>query len=98
MEYSQAPLSMEFSRQEYCGGLLFPSPGGLPDPGTEPGSPALEEDCLPPEPPGKQVHTRTQNEMQKPGGRMQITQDKDPTSKPLSAFSWNGHEIRSKFL
>ena len=32
----QAPLSMEFSRQEYCSGLPFPSPGNLPDPGIEP--------------------------------------------------------------
>ena len=31
----QAPLSMEFSRQEYWSGLLFPSPGDLPDPGIE---------------------------------------------------------------
>ena len=28
----QAPLSMEFSRQEYWSGLSFPSPGALPDP------------------------------------------------------------------
>ena len=34
----QAPLSMEFSRQEYWSGLPFPSPGGLPDPGIEPTS------------------------------------------------------------
>ena len=33
----QAPLSMEFSRQEYWSGLLFPTPGDLPNPGTEPG-------------------------------------------------------------
>ena len=33
----QAPLSMEFSRQEYWSGLPFPSPGDLPDPGTNPG-------------------------------------------------------------
>ena len=32
----QAPLSMGFSRQEYWSGLVFPSPGGLPDPGIEP--------------------------------------------------------------
>ena len=32
----QAPLSMGFSRQEYCSGLPFPSPGDLPDPGIEP--------------------------------------------------------------
>ena len=37
----QAPLSMGFSRQEYWSGLPLPSPGDLPDPGTEPGSPAL---------------------------------------------------------
>ena len=35
----QAPPSMGFSRQEYWSGLPFPSPGDLPDPGIEPGSP-----------------------------------------------------------
>ena len=39
---SQAPLSMEFSRQEYWSGLPFLSPGDLPDPGIEPWSPALQ--------------------------------------------------------
>ena len=42
----QAPLSMRFSRQEYWSGLPFPSPGDLPDPGLEPGSPALQADSL----------------------------------------------------
>ena len=37
----QAPPSMGFSRQEYWSGLPFPSPGDLPNPGIEPGSPAL---------------------------------------------------------
>ena len=41
---------MEFSRQEYWRGLPFPSPGDLPDPGIEPGSPALQADALPSEP------------------------------------------------
>ena len=50
---SQAPLSMEFSRQEYWSGLPFPSPGGLPDPGIELRSPALQADSLPSEPPRK---------------------------------------------
>ena len=45
--------SMGFSRQEYWSGLPFPSPGDLPDLGIEPGSPALEADTLPTEPPGK---------------------------------------------
>ena len=40
----QVPPSMEFSRQEYWSGLLFPPPGDLPNPGTEPGSPALQAD------------------------------------------------------
>ena len=43
----QAPLSMGFSRQEYWSGLPYPSPGDLPDPGIEPGSPALQADSLP---------------------------------------------------
>ena len=38
---------MGFSRQEYWSGLPFPPPGDLPDPGTEPGSPALQVDSLP---------------------------------------------------
>ena len=49
----KAPLSMGFSRQEYWSGLPFPSPGGLPNPGIEPGSPALQADTLSSEPPGK---------------------------------------------
>ena len=43
----QAPLSMGFSRQEYWSGLLFLSPEYLPNPGIEPGSPALQADSLP---------------------------------------------------
>ena len=42
----QAPLSMGFSRQEYWSGLPLPSPGNLPNPGIEPGSPALKADSL----------------------------------------------------
>ena len=42
----QAPLSMEFSRQEYWSGLPFPSPGDLPDPEIKPESPALQADSL----------------------------------------------------
>ena len=49
----QAPLSMGFSRQEYWSGLPFPSPGDLPNPGIERGSPALQADALTSEPPGK---------------------------------------------
>ena len=49
----QAPQSMGFSRQEYWSGLPFPSPGHLPNPGIEPGSPALQTDVSPSEPLGK---------------------------------------------
>ena len=49
---SQAPLYMEFSRQEYWSGLPFSSPRDLPNLGIEPGSPALQADALPSEPPG----------------------------------------------
>ena len=45
----QAPLSMEFSRQEYWSGLPCPPPGDLPDPGIEPES--LLSPALPLEPP-----------------------------------------------
>ena len=44
---------MGFSRQEYWSGLPFPSPGDLPDPGIELGSPAFQADALTSEPPGK---------------------------------------------
>ena len=49
----QAPLSMEFSRQEYWSGLPFPSPGDLPHPGIKLGSPELQADSLLSEPPGE---------------------------------------------
>ena len=47
----QAPLSMEFSKQEYWTGLPCPTPGDLPDPRIEPSSPASQVDFLPIEPP-----------------------------------------------
>ena len=49
----QAPLYIEFFRQEYWSWLLVPSPGDLPDSGIESSSPALQADSLPIEPPGK---------------------------------------------
>ena len=52
----QVPLSMRFSRQEYLSRLLFPSPGDLPDPRINPGSPPLQADSLPAELPGKALY------------------------------------------
>ena len=52
----QAPLSMEFSKQEYWSGFPYPPPENLPDPGIEPTSlmsPALAGGFFATEPPGK---------------------------------------------
>ena len=57
----QAPLPMGFSRQEYWNGLPGSPPGDLPNPGMEPGSPALQAESLPSEPPGKPIPSQFQN-------------------------------------
>jgi len=49
----QAPLFMEFSRQEYWSGLPFPPSGDFLDPRIEHGSPVLQADSLSSEPLGK---------------------------------------------
>ena len=49
----QAPLSIGFPRQEYWSGLPVPSPGGLPNTGIEPTSPALASRVFTTEPPAK---------------------------------------------
>ena len=50
-------MSMGLSRQEFWSGLPVPSPEDLPNPGIKPGSPALQVDYLPSEPPGKPRET-----------------------------------------
>jgi len=55
----KAPLSMEFSKQENWSGWPFPSPGDLPDPRIEAGSPALQADSLPSESPLSVDNTNT---------------------------------------
>ena len=47
--------AMGFPGQEYWSGLPFPSPGDLPSPEIEPGSPTLQAYSLPSEPPGKRL-------------------------------------------
>ena len=57
---------MEFSRQEYEGGLPFPFPGDLPDPGIKPRPPTFQADSLPSEPQGKlkrQQFTETEKQI-----------------------------------
>ena len=51
----QGPLTVEFSRQEYLSGLLYPPPGDLLNPGIEPRSPTLQVDSLLAELPGKPI-------------------------------------------
>ena len=48
-----ASLSMGFPRKEYWSGLPFPSPEDLSHPGTELGSPAVQANSVPSEPPGE---------------------------------------------
>ena len=49
----QDPQTLGLLRQEYWSGLLFPPPGGLPDPGMEPVSPSLAGRFFATEPPGR---------------------------------------------
>ena len=58
----QAPLSVGFPRQEYWSGLPLTSPGGLPDPGIVPVSPALAGGFFTTEPPGK-PHPNCSNQL-----------------------------------
>ena len=71
----QAPLSVEFSRPEYWGGLSSPNSGDLPNPGSEPASPlfpALARRFFTTEPPGKPE-----------------TQAEDNHSQTLPACNWS---------
>ena len=77
---------MEFSRPEYWSGWPFPSPGDLPDPRIEPGSPALQADSLPSEAPGKPAlinyHSHLQiNIMKKDPGIVRMTSPGDKRSR-----------------
>ena len=56
---THAPLSMEFSRQEYWSGLPLSSPGDIPDPGIKPMSPSLAGGFFTTEPPEKPLVTIT---------------------------------------
>ena len=68
----QAPLSMEFSRQGYWSGLPFSSPGDLPHPGTESGSPALQADPLLSEPPWKPLLSTNYTSIKKKSKEMMV--------------------------
>ena len=59
---------MGFSRQEYWSGVPFPSPGDLPNPGIEPGSPALQVGSLLSEPAGKTLDFNQKSKNKGRGG------------------------------
>ena len=85
----QAPPSMRFSRQECWSGLPFPSPGDPPDPGIEPGSPALQADALLSEPPGK-PQTKTGNALA--GKRTRVSRvggENSTTEPPMLLIKYN---------
>ena len=62
MSYGWSPNLIKKKKKEYWSGLPFPSPGYLPDPGTEPRSPAVHVDSLSSEPPWKPpIHNSSSN-------------------------------------
>ena len=74
----KGPLSMAFSRQEYWSGLPYLPPGGLPNPGSKPRSPALKVDSLPSEPQGKPKNTTV--------GRLSLLHGNFPTQQSNKSF------------
>ena len=75
---------MEFSRPEYWSGQPFPSPGDLPNPGIKPRIPALQEDSLPAEPPGKAFLLRATSH--------QSHETKEVTSHQMTTWA-SGREV-----
>ena len=70
---------MGFSRQQYWNELPLPSPGDFPDLGIEPGSPALQADALPSEPPGKPVGSQKKQENSRKTSTALLTMQKPLT-------------------
>ena len=97
----QASPSIGFSRQEYCSGLPFPSPGDLPNPGIEPGSPALEADALTSERPGKpkiMVISGPISSWQIDGETVETVRDFIFLGSKITADGDCSHEIKRCFL
>ena len=90
----RAPQSTEFSRQEYWSGLPFPSPGDLPNPGIEPGSPALQADALPSESPEKP--TTCKRYLQRRGRKSDCSEVAFNMEGKLSKTSYTTSEGHSK--
>ena len=89
LQPTNAPLSMKFPRQEYWSGLPFPSPGDLPNPGTEPKSHALAVRLFSTEPPGKPKSSDLQT-LTSPSYTMAWTQ--------LCATLWTHYGLTSRIF
>ena len=76
---------MGFPRQEYWSGLPFPSPGNLPSPEIDPGSPALQVDSLPCEP--KDLQRLIQNSSQAPEGKV-VTDEVTEAYREKTTSPW----------
>ena len=83
----QAPLSMEFSRQEYWTRWPFHFPGDLPNPGIEPGFPALLADSLLSEPPGKPQNVKAKNS--KFSFCVVVLHSLQNLSSPVKGWTWD---------
>ena len=93
----QAPLPLEFSRQEYRSVLPFPAPGDFPTTRMEPGSPALQVVSLPTEPPGKPLYCYNYLKKQ----LFQLVRAEYSWNQQIRFLfleKWFGHEQPRKFL
>ena len=81
---------MEFSRPEYWSGEPFPSPADLPNPGTEPRSPALQADSSPAKPQGKPFNEKS---MSKRGTQQAGASNKAVSSGENGPAASNRHGI-----
>ena len=87
-----ASLSVEFSRQLYCSGLPFPSPGDLSDRGTEPVtpvSPALAGGFFNPEPPGEAKEAQREYAKEESWkGKKVIPELRTSVTGPITSSNW----------
>ena len=106
----QAPLSMEFSRQEYWSGFLVPSLGDLPNPEIKTGSPTLKANSLPSEPSGnpkgteaawagnqtQASHVPSENSTTEPPTHQWAPIDFSIHSRGAGALSWKQSPVDTK--
>ena len=91
---------MGFSRQEYWSGLPFPSPGDLPNPGIDPGSPTFPADALTSKPPEneeelKSLLMKVKEESEKVGLKLNIQKTKIMASGPITSWEIDGEMVEA---